>query len=167
MRFTKVLEVESIRSEIPALLERAGRPELAARLESAAGESDLAAALGADAAGVASTLEIAAVDTQICSNALAAMDFATALRLKAGGTARAGTPFEWHEFRDGFFRAVDSKGTDWDVAPGTFGWGVTVAQWDRPDWWEDSAGEAKALAEEISARPSFPRESMIEEIPHD
>jgi hypothetical protein len=38
------------------------------------------------------------------------------------------------------------------------GWGVSIAHWDRPDWYAEDCQEAKAVAEEIVVRPTFPRE---------
>lgn len=49
---------------------------------------------------------------------------------------------------------------------GELGYGLTVANWDRPDWYLDSAEEAMRLAEGIVARPSFSEETGIVEIPH-
>lgn len=160
MQMRPLVESEQNRAHVVELLAGGGHDELAARFREAIAAPDLAKALPeGDAAAICDELERLAVDpdARLGLDRSNAMDFATWLRVLVGGAARRGEPLEWRSGNNGFWYATDSRGVAWDVGPGTFGIGVTVAQWDRPDWWVDTIDEGKALAAEIAARPEFRR----------
>ena len=91
------------------------------------------------------------------------LDTATMLRVRAGGVARRGGPFTWRDEPRASW-AVGMTGTSWDVIPRGSGYGVVVAQGDHPDWGCARLDDAKRIAEEIDARPKFPRHLGIEEV---
>ena len=155
-------------AEVPSILVEIGEQGLAAAVRATRDTENRVEALGADVAPVAGALERAANTPGLETDPPTVMDFATGLRLAAGGDARRGKPLEWTQRNGDWWTALDEGGTRWEVGP-TYrgGWGVTVADWDRPDWHADSFEEAKALAEEIVARPKFRPEVRTVEIPSD
>lgn len=84
------------------------------------------------------------------------------IRVRAGEEARRGGPFAWRKSRN-LWLANGRTGTEWAVVPERGRFGIIVAGWDRPDWVCASVEDAKWIAEEIDARPSFPRRLGIEE----
>lgn len=159
-----MFESEPNRAFVLEILEAGGHGQLAESLRDALATPDPAATLPAgNAAAICDELERVAVDPASTLARDNTMDFATYLRVLVGGVARKGAPFEWRQGNNGFWHATDSRGTSWDIGPGSLGVGVTVAEWDRPDWWVDTIEQGKAVAEEVAARPSFPRELWVEE----
>lgn len=72
---------------------------------------------------------------------------------------------EWTQVSEDHWVATGRDGTAWEVVPWAGRYGCIVAQWGKPDWYADSLEAAKALCEEIDARPPIPREQMVEEEP--
>jgi hypothetical protein len=107
------------------------------------------------ASELAGALEAVAFDTADLAVASFRLNAATMIRVRGGGVARAGSPFDW-EWRGTLWQAGGPTGTSWVVHPYVDGWGVVIAMWERPDWWCASEDDARALAEEIDARPKFP-----------
>jgi hypothetical protein len=119
------------------------------------------------ASALAGALEAIAFDTEAPAVASFRLNAATMIRVRGGGIARAGGPFSW-ECQGTLWQADGPTGTSWGIHPYVDGWGVVVAMWDRPDWWCASEDDARALAEEIDARPNFPeRLHVLEPIPID
>lgn len=146
----------SARYDMPELLERAGAEAEASALRAALRSRDFVAALGQDAVAVAQALERLAA-SRLMANVVYAMNLATALRLECGADARRGVPLDWVEHSDGDLSTVDGNGTRWALfspGPGGGEWGVGIDLF-LPDWWAGTKDLAKALAEEISARPGF------------
>lgn len=111
------------------------------------------------AAAVADTLEATAGDAET-GEAQWCLDTATMIRVRAGGVARRGR-LEWTELGDATWFASGRTGTDWEVS----GAAITVAQWDRPDWYCADSVQAKRVAEEIDARPPFPKHLKLDAMP--
>lgn len=167
----RLYESEPARADVPAILRMAGRPELALRFDAVKGSKRLSFDLGDDLESVAATLERAAVDPVLGARS-DGMNFATALRIYGPPTALRGEPLEWRpNGTTSGLVAHDADGTRWDIDAGRQGYGLTVAFWDRPDWWVETLELAKTLAAEIAVRPSYPRDLMekigIKEIPID
>jgi hypothetical protein len=154
----ELLERRRIREQVPILLEKAGEEDLADVFRATHGSKDLVAALGDQLVAVADALEQAAITPDLDVSSPLVMDFATALRVGAGGEARRGEPLEWEQVREDWWITVDPRGVEWEVSLRQLGWGVIVARWDRPDWYAATCEEAKALAEELAVRPDFPPE---------
>jgi hypothetical protein len=155
-------------ADVAPILDELGEAALADAVRGTKGSADRVAALGEQLVPVAEALERAANEPKLNISPPLVMDFATGLRLARGGEARRGKPLDWKEQQTDWWTAVDRRGTSWDVSPSGRGrWGVTVADWDRPDWHADSLEEAKALAEEIVARPNFGPQVREIEIPFD
>jgi HD domain len=55
-------------------------------------------------------------------------------------------------------------GTEWGISKAADGsFGITVAEWDSPDWYADTLSDAKQLVSEIDQRPPFWRELMTKD----
>ena len=113
---------------------------------------------------LASALEELVPNAKDFAEAGFALDTATAIRVRAGEGARRGGPFEWKQSGE-IWDARGPTNTLWSVLPRGSGWGIIIADWDRPDWFCASREDAMRTAEEIDARPSFPERLGIEE-PH-
>lgn len=160
MQMERLFSDAGIRVELPNILEGGGYPALAERFCVALEAVDLIDRLCPNVAAVADALEHVALDPSGGERPIVLMDFATMLRVHGGSDARRGKALDWREFNPrGYSSATDAEGTSWDVGPGTYGWGITVAGWDRPDWYAASEEQAKAVAEELAARPKFSRDS--------
>lgn len=79
----------------------------------------------------------------------------------------ARTPMEWAKAGTGRWTSVGADGTDWEIVDdgpnGPKRFAITIARWDRPDWWAPTLNEAQLLAAEIDARPPIPPEERITE----
>jgi hypothetical protein len=88
-----------------------------------------------------------------------------------GGVAQASAPIglDWHG-SDSYCMAIGRNGTKWEIAKTAAGqYGITIAEWDRPDWHTDTLDDAKQLCLEMEKRPPFWRELMVTDWlpPHD
>lgn len=119
-----------------------------------------------EAARIAQVLEDSLHDAADWSDASWRLDVATMIRVRAGGAARRGGPFDWRE-KYGSWEATGKAGQAWSVIPHGKGFGIIVADWDRPDWHCRTLGDAQRVAEEIDARPKFPEALRVVEIPPD
>ncbi len=110
---------------------------------------------------LATGLERAALASEDHATASDLLNSATVVRVRAGGAARRGEPFEWRHISRSLWSANSPGGVLWDVVDHWRGWGVIVARWDRSDWVCSSLEDARAFAEEIEARPDFPERDWI------
>lgn len=146
------------RLEMPEVLDLAGEEDLASTLRGALESDDLPTALGRDLLPLVEALELLVVRTDLSLDGLYTRDLATALRLEGGAAARRGVQLEWGENFAGHPSATDGRGTDWRIDPPGFNgnrWDVAIGLF-RADWSAGSEASAKALAEEIAVRPTFP-----------
>ena len=121
LRMRDMIEDDRVRAGITDVLRESGEAELADAYAEADRRTDLIAALGDRLEEVATALERIAVDPASPSSVALVMDFATALRLCGPPEARRGAPLEWQKGTPaGWWRAIDSKGTSWDVGPGSW-----------------------------------------------
>ena len=153
----------AIRRALESVADRAAARRVAVELDIAetAGGVDWAA-IATEADAVASALEASLPEAQDWAEVTALLDTATMIRVRAGEAARRGGPFAWRKSRN-LWLANGPTGTGWAVVPERGRLGIIVANWDRPDWVCASVEDAKRIAEEIDARPSFPRRLGIEE----
>jgi hypothetical protein len=98
-------------------------------------------------------LETIAFDTSDVAEAARRLDTASMIRVSAGDGARGGPSFRWSSGAESS-TARGASGIHWEIHDGGM---ITIAQWDRPDWACASMEQAKRVAEEIDARPKFPR----------
>ena len=156
----QVLSLPSAADAVRLVLDEVSRPaaqRVSAQLTQATTCADVGwAAIDSDAGEIAAALEQRFSRSSGFAEAAWLLDTATMLRVVAGGRARRGPDFEWKTFGSGW-TAVGPTATEWDVHPQRGGWGITVARWDYPDWWTADFGQAKRIAEEIDARPIWPR----------
>ncbi len=124
---------------------------------------DLPRSLGKHLRRVATVLEQAAITPGIDLRSPNVMDFATALRIYGPPEFRRGEPLEWELYPSGSWWATDERGADSEIAEAGESFGITIARWDRPDWYVETHELAKSLAAEVVARPSFLRELMEED----
>jgi hypothetical protein len=154
--------VAAIRSALETHDNHAAR-QIAAKLDATGVASRVdwgAIAQRADA--LASALEASLPEARDWADASARLDTATMIRVRAGGPARRGGPFDWRKLGS-LWQAKGRQGTDWAVVPYRDGYGIIVASWDWPDWSCTSVEDAKRIAEEIDARPDFPKRLGIVE----
>jgi hypothetical protein len=60
--------------------------------------------------------------------------------------------------------ATGRSGTHWEIAKASNGrYGITIAHWDRPDYYADTLEDAKQLCDVIDSRPPFWRELATED----
>lgn len=58
--------------------------------------------------------------------------------------------------------AVGRAGTKWDITQmDGGGYGITVADWDRPDWYADTLSDAQQLCNMMDRTPPFWNELMV------
>jgi len=80
-----------------------------------------------------------------------------------GGVAQASAPIglDW-QGSDAYCMAIGRNGTKWEIAKTAADqFGITIADWDRPDWYTDTLDDAKQLCREMDMRPPFWREVMV------
>jgi 5'-deoxynucleotidase YfbR-like HD superfamily hydrolase len=88
------------------------------------------------------------------------LEYVVAIGLGGAGVHQ---PLAWTEQGE-VWTATGRTGTSWMISTSGGGrYGITVADWDRPDWYADTLDDAKQLADEIDLRPPFPRELGITE----
>ncbi len=120
-----------------------------------------------EAGALADLLEGASQASQSWGHTSALLNTATMLRVRAGGRARRGRRFDWRKV--GTYWAAGEEPSVWQLVPQGSGgrFGIIVASWDKPDWYAGDLETAKAIAEEIEARPKFSEANWIEELPFD
>lgn len=164
-------ESEAARSGAVEILRQVGESELAAVFEGSVDSAVLSTELGSALSPIANALERAAVTEGTDVHGPNTINFATSLRIFGPPGALRGEPLEWREHGPhGMLIATDPRGKSWDIQRHRGSFGLTVAQWDRPDWWLETEELARTMAAEIVARPSFSRASMANaeiEIPFD
>ena len=165
-------ESPKARQAVPQILIDMGEHTLAVLFAAERGTRELSLVLGDYVDPIASVLERAAVSPDSRVPGPNTINFATAMRIYGPPEALRGEPLEWQEasYCSGMLIAKDYRGTAWDITAARSAFGVTIAQWDRPDWWVETLELAKTLVAEIVARPSFSRESLENaeiEIPFD
>lgn len=62
----------------------------------------------------------------------------------------------WTDEGDGRWTTTGSNDTFWEIDRKGDSFAITIAHWDRPDWWANSLEEAKLLVSEVDARPPIP-----------
>jgi len=77
--------------------------------------------------------------------------------------AKSQRQMAWQD-RIGGASATGRAGTEWEIARVSDGrYGITIARWDRPDWYADTVDDAKQLCNVMDSRPPFWREMMIKD----